>query len=52
MIGSGEQLDAEKLLSRYSDVVLTDGESFHACARYDAFASICHCPDEYVKFPK
>ena len=46
---SVEQLSAENIFSRYGDIILPDGESFHPCAKYAAFGSMCDSPEKDTK---
>ena len=38
--------------SRYSEVVLPDGETIHLRDKNSAFKSIREFPDKYIKLPK
>ena len=50
--GSVEQLNAENIFSRYSDVVLPDVESIHSRAKDSEFSSMCDFLEIYIKLPK
>ena len=45
-------MDAKKISSIYSDVVLPVGETIHPRARYSVFASMCEFSDKDIKFTK
>ena len=47
--GSVEQFNAEIIFSRYSDVVLPDGESIYPRAKDSAFYSMYDFPDKDTK---
>ena len=49
---SVEQLNVKNILYWYSDVVLTDEEPIHPCAKYIACSSRCEFSDKYIKFTK
>ena len=49
---SAEQLNAETIFIRYSDVLLPDGESINPRAKYSAFASMCDFPEKGIKLLK
>ena len=50
--GSDEQLNAEKIFPRYSDVVLPDGESINPHAKDSAFSIMCEFTEKYTKLTK
>ena len=50
MSESDEQLNAENIESRYSEVGLSDGEPIHTRSKDSAFESMCDCPEKYIKF--
>ena len=43
MIGSHEKFNADKIVSRYTEVVLPDGELIHPRAKDDSSSSIFYC---------
>ena len=49
--GSVEQLNAQNILTRCSDVVLPDGEPIFTYDKDHAFASMCEFSDNNIKFP-
>ena len=48
---SCEKLNVENIASRYIEVVLTDGEPIHTCAKDSEFSSMSDCTNKYIKFP-
>ena len=52
MSGSGKQLNAYNITSRYSEVVLNYGEPIYPHSKDAKFYSMCECPDKDIKFPK
>ena len=50
--GLVEQLNAENISSRYSDVVLPDGEPIHPHAKDASFSNMCDFPDKDINFSK
>ena len=44
--GPVEQLNAESIFSRYSDILLTNGEPIYPRAKDAAFYSMCDFPDK------
>ena len=45
-------MNAENISSRYSDVVITDGEPINPHDKDSAFYSMCDFPDKDIKFPE
>ena len=52
MIGSHEKFNADKIVSRYSEVVLSDEELIHPRAKDDSFSSMFYCHYKDIKFTK
>ena len=47
-----EQLNAEKIPFKYSEVLLPDREHIYPRDKFASFASMCYCSDKYIKFSK
>ena len=47
-----EQFNTESIESKYSEVVLPNGEPIHPHDKYAEFSIICYCPYNDIKFPK
>ena len=47
-----EQLNAENIASRYSEVLWPYVETIRICTKYDAFPNVGDCPDKDIKIPK
>ena len=50
--GSAEQFNAETILTRYSDVLLPDGESIHSRAKDASVSSMCDFPENIYQVAK